>query len=471
MNNISRYLAFAFSLLAIGGIFYYFSDIVAYVLIAWVLSMMGQPVMDFFKKYLRLGNAGSAALTLVGYILVFVVVIRLFVPPIIQQARNLGDINYADIVDNLEEPINDWNNWAIEKGFIEGEMIPMAKDSITEEITLESPKFEIEPEESDYSSTSTFLSIDSILLANGDTITKTNIILQINLGDQDKNGNGMAVIDSTALVKETDSPLEKIQKSIFSIFNPARIPELFSSIVGFMGNFIIGIMSILFIAFFFLKEGDLFVNFLKALVPTNFEGQVMHAVDDASKLLRRYFVGVSAQVTIISIFMWVLLSIIGIKNAILIAFFAAMINVIPYVGPIIGAAFGVFITISSNLDLGLDFYTEMLPLILKVVAAFGAMQLLDNFLLQPFIFSNSVLAHPLEIFIVILIGAKLSGIMGMILAIPVYTVIRVIARAFLSEFKIVQKLTGHLDDVGNTKEVEEEIVEKTPDENTRTEET
>ena len=95
MKNISRYVAFAFSLLVIGAIFYYFSDIVAYVLIAWVLSMMGQPVMDFFKKYLRLGNAGSATLTLVGYILVFVVVIRLFVPPIIQQARNLGDINYC----------------------------------------------------------------------------------------------------------------------------------------------------------------------------------------------------------------------------------------------------------------------------------------------------------------------------------------------------------------------------------------
>ena len=196
----------------------------------------------------------------------------------------------------------------------------------------------------------------------------------------------------------------------------------------------------------------------------------MHAVDDASKLLRRYFVGVSAQVSIISVFMWILLSIIGIKNAILIAFFAALINVIPYVGPIIGAAFGVFITISSNLDLGLDFYTEMLPLILKVIGAFAAMQMLDNFVLQPFIFSNSVLAHPLEIFIVILVGAKLSGILGMILAIPVYTVIRVIARAFLSEFKIVQKLTGHLDDVGSTKEDEAEIAEDILDENKDNEE-
>jgi predicted PurR-regulated permease PerM len=126
------------------------------------------------------------------------------------------------------------------------------------------------------------------------------------------------------------------------------------------------------------------------------------------------------------------------------AFFAALINVIPYLGPLIGAAFGIIITISSNLDL--DFYTQMLPLLSKVVIVFAGMQMLDNFLLQPWIFSNSVLAHPLEIFIVILMGAQINGIIGMVLAIPVYTVLRVIARSFLSEFKIVQKITGGLNE-------------------------
>jgi predicted PurR-regulated permease PerM len=150
------------------------------------------------------------------------------------------------------------------------------------------------------------------------------------------------------------------------------------------------------------------------------------------------------QVTAISIFVSIALSVLGVKNALLIGFFAALINVIPYLGPIIGAAFAVIITISSNLDL--DFYTQMLPLLSKVVIVFAAMQMLDNFLLQPWIFSNSVLAHPLEIFIVILMGAQINGIVGMVLAIPVYTVLRVIARSFLSEFKIVQKITGSLNE-------------------------
>jgi predicted PurR-regulated permease PerM len=66
---------------------------------------------------------------------------------------------------------------------------------------------------------------------------------------------------------------------------------------------------------------------------------------------------------------------------------------------------------------------------------------------QPLIFSNRVLAHPLEIFLVTLIGAKLGGITGMVLAIPAYTVLRVIARAFFNQFRFVQKMTDSLEEV------------------------
>ena len=71
--------------------------------------------------------------------------------------------------------------------------------------------------------------------------------------------------------------------------------------------------------------------------------------------------------------------------------------------------------------------------------------MLDNFILQPFIFSNSVRAHPLEIFIVILMGATVNGVLGMVLAIPTYTVLRVLASVFFSEFKIVKSITGRME--------------------------
>ena len=178
------------------------------------------------------------------------------------------------------------------------------------------------------------------------------------------------------------------------------------------------------------------------LVPRGYEYKVKKSMRNITTMLTRYFGGITVQVTIITLIVSIALSLLGVKNALLIGFFAALINVIPYVGPLIGAAFAIFITISSNL--GLDFYSEMLPLILKVAGVFATMQLTDNFILQPYIFSNSVLAHPLEIFLVILIGGKLGGIVGMILAIPVYTVLRVIASVFLSEFKIVQQVSDRM---------------------------
>ena len=180
-------------------------------------------------------------------------------------------------------------------------------------------------------------------------------------------------------------------------------------------------------------------NFVIALVPNEYEERVRRVMDDTIYLLTRYFTGILIQITIITTYVSLALSLFGVESALLIGFFAAIINVIPYLGPIIGAAFGVLVTVSLNVDA--DFYAQTLPLILKVILVFASMQLIDNFILQPWIFSTSVLAHPLEIFIVILVAAKIGGIVGMILAIPVYTMVRVVARTFLSEFKIVKKIT------------------------------
>ena len=132
----------------------------------------------------------------------------------------------------------------------------------------------------------------------------------------------------------------------------------------------------------------------------------------------------------------------GVPNALLIGFFAGMMNVIPYIGPIIAAGIGMIITLSSNMDL--SFYNEMIPLLTKVGVVFLLTRLIDDIILQPNIFSKSVKAHPLEIFIVVLVGAKVGGVLGMVLAIPFYTAFRVIGKVFLSEFKVIQKLTRNM---------------------------
>ncbi len=160
-------------------------------------------------------------------------------------------------------------------------------------------------------------------------------------------------------------------------------------------------------------------------------------------MLSRYFGGLAAQLTVFSLVLSFLLWILGVKNALLIGAFGGLFNIVPYVGPIIGMVFGVFITASSNLDMDLG---QLLPMLLKVAASFMATQFLDNNFTGPMIFSKSVQAHPLEIFIVTLVAAKLGGVIGMVIGIPVYTVLRVIARTFFSEFKVVKHLTGRMDE-------------------------
>ena len=210
-------------------------------------------------------------------------------------------------------------------------------------------------------------------------------------------------------------------------------------------SIVIGTISVMFISFFFLKERTMFTEFVAQLVPNKYDEGVREAVNDTTTMLSRYFSGLLLQMTFVTFFLSISLWIMGIQNALLIAIFAALINIVPYLGPMLGCAFALFITISSSLHL--DFYQQTVPMLIKVGILFGSMQFLNDWIIQPLIFSNRVAAHPLEIFIVTLVGAKVGGIGGMILAIPTYTVIRIVAREFFNHIRIVQKITSTLNDV------------------------
>lgn len=367
-NRYIRLLLIAIPVFLAGIVVYWLSDIVAYILIAWVVSMLGAPIMSVLLNKAVIGKfhlnaAVSAIITLVILLGVLTGVGMLFIPIILEQAANLSGVDTNAIIDALEEPIE----YLIDK------------------------------------------------------------------------------LQGMGLVTQEVDPEHQIKEELSKWFEPTQISGFVGSFISLASSLMIGIFSVIFISFFFLKEQGLFARLLANFTPSRVESKVQIAVKDSSELLTRYFGGIVLQITIITIYLSLLLSIVGVKNALLIAVFAALINVIPYLGPLIGGTFGIMLTITASLDL--DFYSQMLPLLVKVAICFMSMQLLDNFILQPFIFSNRVRAHPLEIFLFIMIGAKVGGVMGMILAIPAYTVIRVVARTFLSEFEIIQKITSGLKSV------------------------
>jgi len=220
------------------------------------------------------------------------------------------------------------------------------------------------------------------------------------------------------------------------------IPDFLNGVFGALGSFSIGLFSVLFISFFFLKDSAMFDRGLMSLVKDSNESRLKKSITKIRNLLTRYFLGLVAQISILFVLYTIILLIFGIDNALVIAFLCALLNLIPYIGPLIGGSLMLILTMTSNL--GQDFQTQILPTTLYVMIGYIIAQLVDNFVSQPIIFSSSVKSHPLEIFLVIIIGGLLFGVIGMIVAVPAYTAIKVISKEFLSEYKIVQRLTKNI---------------------------
>lgn len=218
------------------------------------------------------------------------------------------------------------------------------------------------------------------------------------------------------------------------------VGSIFSGFFNFLGSAFIALFSILFMTFFFLKDADLFHKMILALTPESQVEKMEHVMESSSLLLTRYFSGLIVQMTIVTIMVSSGLAIIGASNALILGFIAGLFNLIPYLGPLASTVLGLTIvaTTYEGDPSGWGFH------ILYAAIVYGITQLVDNFFTQPFIFSNRVMAHPLEIFIIISMAGLLGGVSGMVLAIPGYTLLRIVAREFLSGFKIVDALTGKL---------------------------
>lgn len=240
-------------------------------------------------------------------------------------------------------------------------------------------------------------------------------------------------IDLTKLVKESD---------LTSKFNFSFLTDFFNSIIGTISGFGIGLATTFFITFFILKDKVQFNIGMRKILPDSNEDKILNSIDKTKQMLTRYFVGLIIQLTIICVLYLIVLLIFGVQNAFVIAFLCAILNIIPYVGPLIGSVLAGILTMLSNINN--DFQSVTLPVTFYVMIGFFIVQLIDNNVSSPIIFSKSVNSHPLEIFLVILIIGTLFGITGMIIAIPLYTIIKIISKEFIPENKIVKLLTKNI---------------------------
>lgn len=373
IDRLARYIIILGALAIAAVLCYLFSSVLAYILLAFVVSLIGQPVFRLLKKIRIKGKSAPDALLavitlLVIFALLFLLIMQV-IPVVSGILRDASLMNAQESMDthNLINRINDW------------------------------------------------------------------------------------IIGVVPWVGEDFDGVQMLIQKLSEVVDLSNIPSILGSVASAVADIAVGLFSVLFISFFFVKDESLFGRIIGSIVPDTIEDKVQKTVLDIERLLSRYFVGLLMEIFGVVLLdclgLW-LIARIGFNYALGIAFIAGLLNIIPYVGPLIGEAIGVVLCLILKYGAGVGLNVNIWIFALIVLAIMLAVQLIDNFIYQPLIYSTSIKAHPLEIFIVLLIAGHIGGIVGMLIAIPAYTVIRVIASRFFYDFKIVRRL---IPDVENEK--------------------
>lgn len=233
--------------------------------------------------------------------------------------------------------------------------------------------------------------------------------------------------------------MSTVNEQLNQFINFKNLSAILNNTISYAGSFLGGVFSVLFITFFFLKDEKMVVKSILLITPSAFEREMFDILRTSKKMLSQYFIGLTIDVMAVTFIVGLTMWLFGIKNALVIGCLAGVLNVIPYIGQIITVFLAVFLGVSGCIEL--NQYELISITVTKIVLILIGTNMLDNLIIQPTIFSNSVKAHPLEIFIVILMSAAIGGIVGMIVAIPCYTLLRIIAKEFLDHFKFFKKLT------------------------------
>ena len=215
-----------------------------------------------------------------------------------------------------------------------------------------------------------------------------------------------------------------------------HVSTIFGDIIGVVGSVFICIFSVLFMTFFALKDDSVFWTMIKKYIPTSLRVNFDNILSETKQQLRRYFTGVFLEMVFVGVLDGLICFALGVPNALLIGVIGGLLNIVPYVGPLIACGSSVAIGVYSTLTTG---DAAVAPVVIKVIATFLAVKGIDDFILQPNIYGKSVNAHPLEIFIVILIAGKVGGVWGMLFGVPAYTVLRIVVKEFFSQYFIPER--------------------------------
>jgi len=343
--NINKILQFIAVLLVL-VLGWYFSNLALYIFLAFIFSLMGKPIAQqinrirIYNRHIPFGIC--ALITMLLFILFFVLILLFLVPMLTREAGVITKINYDDLSRNLSDMLDN---------------------------------------------------VQDFLYSNN-------------------------------LIDENETLVGLITTEIKDFVNLTNFSNILGGIAKATGSFMMGFFAVFFLTFFFMKDDIRFDALAQHLFGEQHAVRLTAAYEKIIKLLSRYFIGLFIEIISMITLLYIGMSIFGIKGALLMAFFGGLLNAIPYLGPLIGV---VCSCLFGAVDcLSLNDYHAILPTMLEIGGTFLVANLIDNIVLQPIIYSQSVKAHPVEIFLVIIMGGTLAGVLGMLFAIPVYTILRTI---------------------------------------------
>ena len=372
IDRLARYVIIAATLAVLACICWYFKSVLVYIIVAFVVSLLAQPLMRLMRKVKIRGKSlpdGLLAIISIVVILgILILAVTQVIPVVTGIVRDAAVLNSATASGNPLDRINDW--------------------------------------------------IISLFPGLGPDFNVITVLM------------------------------DKLKE----VVDLSNVTAVISSVTSVVTGLVVGIFSVVFISFFFVRDETLFRKIVCALVPDRMEGKLTKSLADIEGLLSRYFVGLLVEMTGVALLdflgLW-LIARLGFSNALGIAFIAGILNIIPYVGPLLGEAVGVILAVILKYGAGVGLPVNIWVFALIVLAIMLTTQLVDNFVYQPLIYSTSIKASPLEIFIVILLAGHIGGVVGMLVAIPAYTVVRVIASRFFPDLKLVKRLIPNPKEIRN----------------------
>jgi len=377
MNTTLRNILIIIGLALLVYLLWFFRNIIAYILAAGVISLIGRPVVDILNGIhiwkFKFPKALSSLLTLIllyGLLLLFFFI---FIPLVTRQIDALSGFDASSIVQGLRDQLD---------------KLDLALRKVYKDMPADKTLYDVA------------------------VTTITNIL------------------------------------------NPASITDFAGNIVTLLRKLIVAFVAITFLAFFFLKDEGLFKETVMVMVPDQYEKRIRNVLHSIKKLLIRYFIGIILQSTAVLINITIGMTIVGFPfhQALVMGLLIGIFNVIPYVGPWLGGSVAILMGVATAVTS--TGYPVIWLLVLYMGIVIACTQIIDNNFVQPMIYSRSVNAHPIEIFLVIFAVGSFAGIAGMILAVPAYTALRVFAREFFYNFGPVRKITSGL---GKEKKEEETL--------------